>query len=98
MQPTRATWYVMIFNHEWFREMVTDYWNELYEANQGFERQLQMISDISEAYAEDFAVDRALYGRSQEQAEQATILKEWLITRINWFNETIAKGDFLIDE
>jgi len=98
MQPTRATWYVMIFNHKWFREMVTEYWNELYAANQGFERQLQMIDDISEAYAEDFAVDRELYGRSQPQDEQAQALKNWLITRMEWFNRTIAVGDYLIEE
>ena len=97
MQPTRATWYVMIFRHEWFREMVTEYWNELYAKNNGFAAQLQMLEDISEVYAEDFAYDREKYGRSQSQESQMLALKEWLTTRIDWFNRTIAVGDYLID-
>ncbi len=98
MQPTRTTWYVMIFNHAWFREMVTDYWNTLYAETNGFAAQLQMLTVISEAYADDFAFDRQLYKRSQPQAEQAQVLKNWLLTRINWFNKTIGQGDYLIEE
>ena len=97
MQPKRATWYVMMLNHEWFREMVTDYWNVLYRENKYFQRPLELAEAITEAYAEDFARDKRLWGRTQTQAEQAEVVLEWLNTRIRWFNETIAKGNYLIE-
>ncbi|MBE6553263.1 MAG: hypothetical protein E7666_02860 [Ruminococcaceae bacterium] len=97
MQAKRATWYVMMLNHEWFRDMVTSYWNVLYRDNKQFMRQLDLIETISDAYAADFAEDRVLWGRKHAQDQQAQIVLEWLTTRMNWFNETIAKGNYLIE-
>ncbi len=97
MQAENATWYVMMLNHDWFRKMVTEYWNILYRENKRFQRPLELLEVISEAYAEDFAADRELWKRTQAQAEQAQVVLDWLTKRINWFNETIAKGNYLIE-
>lgn len=90
----RVTWFVMMMNHEWFRELVRDYWNQITEETDHFSAVIEMMLAISEEYSDEFIEDGALWGREEPQAECAATVHEWLKTRIAWLDEQFGEGVF----
>ena len=90
----RVTWFVMMMNHEWFRELVRDYWNRLTEETDHFRAVIEMMLAICEEYSDEFIKDGEIWDREAPQAECAATVYEWLQTRIKWLDVQFGEGVF----
>ncbi|MBE6553264.1 MAG: hypothetical protein E7666_02865 [Ruminococcaceae bacterium] len=88
---TRNLWYVMIMNNAWFRERVIETWDSLYAQTGGYSNALSLIRSILEVYGGDFQFDLNKWGRTEDYREQIPITYDWLVARIAWLNENIAR-------
>ncbi len=82
----RSVFYVMMMNHDWFREAVADVWEEVTKGSGNFRNTLQMMIKISDVYADDFEEDGELWDRKNEQKPFAMLTYRWLLDRIDWLD------------
>ena len=88
---TRNLWYVMIMCNDWFRDYVIEVWDELYAQTNGFQSALDTIRNIQSIYQGDFQFDANKWNRREDHQEQITLTYNWLVARIAWLNENIAR-------
>jgi hypothetical protein len=88
---TRNLWYVMMMRNDWFREYVITLWDALYAETNGYRNALYMIRDIQSIYQGDFQFDANKWNREEDHQEQITLTYRWLVDRIAWLNENIAR-------
>lgn len=88
---TRNLWYVVMLNNEWFRERVIETWDMLYEQYNGYRNALDTLLAIQEIYQGDFNYDARKWGRTEDHQLQISLTYQWLIDRIEWLNENIAR-------
>lgn len=89
----RVVWYVMIMNHEWFREMVSVYWNQLYAETDGFAAVYSMMEKLTQNYAEEFQKNSTRWSLPS-QSKEVTRMYNWMSARIAWLNARFGQGDF----
>ncbi len=82
----RSVFYVMMMNHEWFRAMVGDVWEEVAANSRHFRNTVQMMIRISDVYATDFQEDSQMCERKNAQKPFAMKTYEWLLARIDWLD------------
>lgn len=82
----RSLFYVMMMNHDFFRQTVGEIWQEVYANSQAFRNTREMIGKISDRYAEDFAEEAELWDRKHAQKSWALQTNDWLGLRIEWLN------------
>ncbi len=90
----RNPWYVMVMCNDWFVEDVKKYWREMYDGNNGFNSNLELITPITNSYSSEFERDALLWAdaRLENQREQAQITQLWLKDRILWLNSKFGKN------
>jgi len=88
---TRNLWYVVMLNNEWFRERVVAVWDELYAETDGYRNALDLIRSVQTIYQGDFQFDANLWNRRENHQTQITLTHRWLVDRIEWLNENIAR-------
>ena len=81
----------MMMCNDWFREYVITLWDELYEQTNGYQNALDMLLSIKSIYQGDFQFDANKWNRKEDHQEQITITYNWLVDRIAWLNENIAR-------
>ncbi len=99
-------WYIELMEHDWFKKLVVERWNELWDAGL-FEK---LIEEYDRAYAMNYEsfehnFERwPIFGQRLNQEpdsiralgsveEHRGVLREWLINRAAWLNDTF-NGDF----
>lgn len=88
---TRNLWYVVMLNNEFFRERVIELWDALYAQTNGYQNALDTIRSIQSIYRGDFQFDANKWNRVEDHQEQITLTYNWLVERIAWLNENIAR-------
>lgn len=81
----------MMMRNDWFREYVITLWDALYAETDGYRNALNMIRDIQSIYQGDFQFDANKWNREEDHQEQITLTYRWLVDRIAWLNENIAR-------
>ncbi len=82
----RNLWYVMAMKNDWFRDRVSEVWQALYSANDGFMRVPFQIRQITSVYKDAFSQDAILWDRKHDQGEHAEKTAKWLVARVAWMN------------
>lgn len=82
----RNLWYVMAMKNDWFRDRVSEVWQALYSANDGFMRVPFQIRQITSVYKDAFSQDAILWDRKHDQGEHAEKTAKWFVARAAWMN------------
>ncbi len=82
----KSVLYVMMMNHEWFREKVAEVWEEVKTESESFKNAIEIIRDASVIYEKEFKNDGYLWDRKNVQSEWATETCNWLEERIHWLD------------
>ena len=84
-------WLSMPMVNDWFKELVRDRWQEVYEKTNGFDTVLKMIKDVTDAYADEFKAEQKLWGRAEAQSVQSENTYNWFVERIKWLNSEFGE-------
>ncbi len=84
----RNPWYTMIMCNDWFVRDVKTCWQDIYQSNNGFSSNLDLIPLITNNYAAEFEKDAQKWpaARVEDQREHSENTKAWLKDRIDWLN------------
>ncbi|MBE6633034.1 MAG: hypothetical protein E7620_01685 [Ruminococcaceae bacterium] len=98
----RNVWYVMLLNHDFIRERITEIWKEVYYGTNGFDSTLDMMLQITRNYEKDLRIDAEMWNRKEDLPEEVSdriteVAKcyQWLLKRIAWLNEQFSDHNFV---
>ncbi len=86
----RNVFFVILMNHAWFRAEVAEIWQEVKHETNSFKNAREMILEVGEVYAQDFAEEATLWNRKTSQQEWAQATYRWLGQRIVWLDEQFS--------